>query len=35
MILYNEEQDQMQQKAKNREPILFLSRGYVHILRDF
>ena len=31
MILYNEQQDQIQQIAKYCQPILFLSRAYVHI----
>ena len=31
MILYNEQQDQIQQITKNCEPISFLSRAYTHI----
>ena len=33
LLLNNEQQEQIQDKAKNCEPILFFSRGFVHISR--
>ena len=33
LLLNNEQQEQIQDKAKNCEPIVFFSRGFVHISR--
>ena len=33
LLLNNEQQEQIQDVAKNCEPILFFSRGFVHISR--